>query len=341
MTIYKTEFQFPSSAWLINGWVMKSYYDVKGFRGKSASMEPYVVITAGKSAQDSVHLARIQCAIDTGGTFIFEKAFAVNDDSVGRQRISIDSIQRTSVDWSKPWYEAFDIVAVDTETTGLDPDKERIIEIGFSFYDKDSRSYKSAESIYVDPEGVEIGKEAMAVHGITPDKILNASTISEIFEEKLKANALNNKQMIFLAHNRGFDAGFIYKSLKRAFQHDDQLHQWPDALEEDKFCLFMPFVCSMELAIATDVGQGRTNKLGHLAKVMSVEGDNSHRAGDDCKLAGNVFLALARRNHEFRKLNAYQFMRFFDKSILDIHEEDFGKNDFVARPDYNAHRHAK
>lgn len=309
---------------------MKSYYDVKGFRGKKTPMEPYVVIIDGASAADAVHLARIQCSIDTGHTFIFEKAFGVPKPD--NSRLSVDALN-LSFDWAKPWYEAFEIVAVDTETTGLFPDKERIIEIGFSFYDKESRSYKKAESIYVDPEGVEIGKEAMAVHGITPDKIKGAKTISEVFKDKI--GALNNKRMIFLAHNRGFDAGFINKSLKRAFQDEGEIGQYADGIDEQSVELFIPFVCSMELALATEVGQGRTNKLGHLAKVMGVEGDNSHRAGDDCRLAGNVFLALARRNTEFRSLNAYQFMRFFDKSILDIHETDFGKYDFVERKNYH------
>lgn len=330
MTIYKLGSEYPSRSWLVNGWIMKSYYDVKGFRGKKTPMEPYIAIINAASEQDAVHLARIQCSIDTGYTFIFERAFNISSEE--NNHLSVDHLN-LSFDWTKPWYEAFEIVAVDTETTGLFPDKERIIEIGFSFYDKESKSYKEAESIYVDPEGVEIGKEAMAVHGITPDKIDGAQTISEVFSEKIKS--LNNRRMIFLAHNRGFDAGFINKSLKRAFQREDEIGQYADGIDEESVGLFIPFVCSMELALATDVGQGRTNKLGHLAKVMGVEGDNSHRAGDDCRLAGNVFLALARRNSEFRNLNAYQFMRFFDKSILDIHEPDFGKHDFVSRPNYH------
>ncbi|MET3589056.1 DNA polymerase-3 subunit epsilon [Bartonella silvatica] len=102
-------------------------------------------------------------------------------------------------------------IIFDTETTGLDKDKDRIIEIGcVEMVDR----YLTGRQfhVYLNPKGVIIPDEVVAIHGLTNERLKNEKSFSDIADEFLEF--INGAMMI--AHNASFDIGFINAELGRA-----------------------------------------------------------------------------------------------------------------------------
>lgn len=98
-----------------------------------------------------------------------------------------------------------DVVVFDTETTGLYPSRDRIVEIAaIRFTDgKPTEKFHS----FVNPERP-IPKEASKINGITDDQVAGAPTIAElipIFDDFVAGSTL-------VAHNLDFDLRFVYYS---------------------------------------------------------------------------------------------------------------------------------
>ncbi|WP_455474149.1 DNA polymerase III subunit epsilon [Bartonella sp. B30(2025)] len=101
-------------------------------------------------------------------------------------------------------------IIFDTETTGLDKDKDRIIEIGcVEMVDR----YLTGEKfhVYLNPQGVIIPDEVVAIHGLTNERLKNEKSFSDIADAFWEF--INGATMI--AHNASFDIGFINAELKR------------------------------------------------------------------------------------------------------------------------------
>ncbi|OLL52885.1 DNA polymerase III subunit epsilon [Bartonella henselae] len=102
-------------------------------------------------------------------------------------------------------------IIFDTETTGLDKEKDRIIEIGcVEMVDR----YLTGRRfhVYLNPQGVIIPDEVVAVHGLTNERLKNEKSFSDIADEFLEF--INGATMI--AHNASFDIGFLNAELARA-----------------------------------------------------------------------------------------------------------------------------
>lgn len=75
-----------------------------------------------------------------------------------------------------------DLVFFDIESTGLNVITDRIIQIALIKYKKDGGEPEEME-LLINPGSVMITKEAMNVHGITPDKIRNKPTFDQVAEK--------------------------------------------------------------------------------------------------------------------------------------------------------------
>lgn len=281
----------PKADWIVSGVTFTSYYDVKGIWGKRIEPLPFTVCVSADSEGDAVFLARSLMAGSRG--------FCARIDNV-EQRVSY-AINDTGIDWDAPWYKELDLVAFDTETGGLNPSTSPIIEMAFVPYEKDKKDFAEPLSYFVDPEGMPIDPKARALNGIDDAMLDGAKKFGDLMLEIQQKHFTN--RTVLVAHNRGFDAGFLYHSIKR-----HNMLGGPQIMTP-------PLVCSMEMALSVDIGQGMNNKLGNLAKALGVEGDNSHRAGDDALLCGRVFFALARLIPEFKSMSARQFMDYFDSRM--------------------------
>jgi DNA polymerase III subunit epsilon len=101
-------------------------------------------------------------------------------------------------------------IVLDTETTGLDPSKNRIVEIAcvelINHVPTGLHFHK-----YLNPE-MAIPDEASAIHGITDAKVADAPLFAEIAAEFLDFAGTAK----FVIHNAEFDMGFINAELGRA-----------------------------------------------------------------------------------------------------------------------------
>ncbi|ALE03269.1 DNA polymerase III subunit epsilon [Bartonella ancashensis] len=101
-------------------------------------------------------------------------------------------------------------IIFDTETTGLDKDKDRIIEIGcVEMIDR----YLTGKTfhVYLNPQGVIIPDEVVAIHGLTNERLKNEKKFDEIADEFLEFI----DDAVIVAHNANFDISFLNAELKR------------------------------------------------------------------------------------------------------------------------------
>lgn len=102
------------------------------------------------------------------------------------------------------------IVAFDLETTGLDPEKDRILEFCFMELDQELNE-KGRWTRLVNP-GIPIPQETIDIHGITDDMVEGEppfSTHAARIEKLIEGATL-------LGHNVRFDIGFLHAELVRA-----------------------------------------------------------------------------------------------------------------------------
>jgi DNA polymerase-3 subunit epsilon len=101
-------------------------------------------------------------------------------------------------------------IIFDTETTGLDAREDRVIEIGgVEMVNRfpTGRTYH----VYINPEGRSVHPDALAVHGISNERLAGEKPFSAIAEEFLAF--IDGANLI--AHNAGFDMGFINAEFAR------------------------------------------------------------------------------------------------------------------------------
>ena len=101
-------------------------------------------------------------------------------------------------------------IVLDTETTGLSPaDGHRIIEIGALEMVNHVPTGKTYH-VYINPER-DIEAEAMAVHGITNERVAQEPVFAQIVDEFLEFISASP----LVIHNAPFDMGFINAELTK------------------------------------------------------------------------------------------------------------------------------
>lgn len=107
--------------------------------------------------------------------------------------------------YSEKVYKSF--VALDLETTGLNPQNDKIIEIAAIKYD----NYNIIDSFHtlINPK-IEIPSYITSINGISNDMVKTKPTIEQVFPKFIKFI----EGLPIVAHNAGFDGKFIkYSSL--------------------------------------------------------------------------------------------------------------------------------
>ena len=172
-------------------------------------------------------------------------------------------------------------VVFDLETTGFNPQKEDILEIGAV---KLKRGEVCGEFKSLLRPKREISAEIQQLTGITPEMVADAPEPEGVLREFREFCG----QAVLVAHNARFDVGFIKVKYQQFLELDE------------------PIISLDTLGLARSVWSNfKSYRLNSVAKELGINLVNHHRAVDDACCAAEIFkkamTKLAARN--FMKLN--------------------------------------
>ena len=167
---------------------------------------------------------------------------------------------------------------IDFETTGLDAEKERVVEMGVVIFE--GGIVTSRRQWLINPE-MPIPAESQAVHGISDDDVKDAPKFRDLAAE---LSALLEGHLP-VAYNADFDRKFLHAEFTRTGRAPGFAQ--PPALRPDVVWID-PLVWVRELQ-----KYEKGKKLTDAAARLGIALDNAHRADADAEAAGRVLLALA------------------------------------------------
>lgn len=179
-------------------------------------------------------------------------------------------------------------ICLDLETTGLDPVKDKIIEVAVICFNSSS-ILASMESL-IQP-CISIPEETIAIHHITNDMVSGKPTIDQVLPALLQM--INDH--IIIGHGIGMDIAFLIQACKQ--------NNIPNTLSRNS---------SIDtLRLARLYGQSPTNSLEVLREHFNIKAEGAHRAMNDVIVNIEVFKQLAK---QFK--TTQQLFDRLDKPIL-------------------------
>jgi DNA polymerase-3 subunit epsilon len=169
-------------------------------------------------------------------------------------------------------------VAIDTETTGRDPEVDRAVEIACVFYR--AGEVVSRRSWLVNP-GRPIPKEASEVHGINDEAVKAAPPFATVAAELLEVLV----GAVPVAYNAEYDRKVLAAELSRAGIAPETM---PPALRRNVEWID-PLIWARELQRAE-----KSRALSEVAQRLGIPLENAHRATDDAEATLHVFTAFRR-----------------------------------------------
>lgn len=165
--------------------------------------------------------------------------------------------------------------AIDLETTGLAPQRDRIIEIGAVKYEDGCA--KEVFSTLVHPQITELPERIVALTGITEEMLTDAPE-----EEAAMRSLLTflEGEEVLLGHNVIFDYAFLKVAARRIGREFS--YQGLDTLTISR-------VCHPELPSKT---------LAAMCEAYKIENERAHRAFEDAEAAAKLYLCLKERFEE-------------------------------------------
>ncbi len=158
-----------------------------------------------------------------------------------------------------------EFVVFDLETTGLNPSKDKITEIG-AVKIKEGKVF-SKFSAFINP-GISIPSFIVKLTGITDEMVMDAPPIEQVLNDFMEFI----QGAVLVAHNANFDVGFIKYNAK---------------LMGDK--IRNPYIDTLELCRKMFPELGKY-KLNMVAKHLGIQFENHHRAVDDSMVTAKIFL---------------------------------------------------
>ena len=159
---------------------------------------------------------------------------------------------------------------LDLETTGFSAVTEKITEIGIMKV-KDGEVLDEF-SCFVNPEK-HIPQRVTEVTNITDEMVADAETIEEVFPKMLEFIG-NDKNAVLVAHNAGFDIGFLKQNAKVLGYDFDYTYLDTLSLAKDLFPEYKKY------------------KLGKIADNLGIKVEVAHRALDDVDTTVKVFKVM-------------------------------------------------
>jgi DNA polymerase-3 subunit epsilon len=158
---------------------------------------------------------------------------------------------------------------LDCETTGLDPENDRIIEVAVVIFN--SEEILDSYETLIDPQRL-ISAESMAIHHITDEMVQGKPKIEEVLPHVLKMIARHP----IVGHGITLDIAFLQNAAQRhQIQNNLATHPYFDTLR-----------------LARLYGESPTNSLEKLREHFNIEPEGAHRAMSDVMVNIEVFKFL-------------------------------------------------
>ncbi|MDR3636432.1 MAG: exonuclease domain-containing protein [Isosphaeraceae bacterium] len=178
-----------------------------------------------------------------------------------------------------------DYIAFDLETTGLVAETDRVVEIGAVRFDAAGRETGRFESL-VFPDR-RMAPAAQAIHGISDGMLADAPSARVVLPAFLAFLGPPDSTAL-IAHNAGFDAGFLGRELRRAGL------AIPDHAVIDTLAL-----------ARRKLPELRDHRLDTLARLYRLDPNGTHRALADCLRVKGLWLALEGPAEPVERLVSY------------------------------------
>ncbi|MBQ9430426.1 MAG: UvrD-helicase domain-containing protein [Kiritimatiellae bacterium] len=179
----------------------------------------------------------------------------------------------------RDWSRCGRVVVFDTETTGLDHQRDEIIQLSAVEYIRGRRGRSFNRFLLARQT---ISSAAEAVHHISAavltEKGEPPAVVLRDFAEFISGDTL------LVAHNLGFDYAMVNADFRR--------YNVDETLDACQFCDTLEFAHRLYPSLSS-------YRLGALISQFSLEGCNSHDALDDVGACGELFLYLAEHSEQF------------------------------------------
>jgi DNA polymerase-3 subunit epsilon len=178
---------------------------------------------------------------------------------------------------TKELWRRFDrIVIFDTETTGIDFDTDRIIELG-GVAIEERGEVDSLNCLIRLPEGKTLPPFIVDLTGITDEELAQNGVSEETAAEGFCRLLEGAERPLLVAYNAQFDLCFVYYFLAA--------HGLAAVLKKAKM---------LDALTVYKDRRPYPHKLFHAIEAYGVEAENTHRAIDDTKAAWEVLCAMER-----------------------------------------------
>ena len=175
-----------------------------------------------------------------------------------------------------------EFICFDLETTGLNANLDKIIEIG-AFRVK-NKEILDKFSIFVDPEII-ISEKTTELTSITPEMLSGAPKEKEAIKKFIE---FCGEKPVLVAHNANFDVSFIKAACERLNIKFD-----------------FTYVDSVPMSRAL-IMNAKNHKLDTIAKILKIPEFHHHRACDDAKALAYIFIKLLDMANTVRDVTSLQ-----------------------------------
>ena len=158
------------------------------------------------------------------------------------------------------------VVCFDLETTGLDSENDRIIEIGACLLE--DGQITDVFNTFVDPH-MDIPSKITEITGITNDMVMGAPSEADALKQFLNFC----KELPLVAHNAAFDMSFVKAACSRVQGYGNKEFTYIDTL-------------ALSQSLLTDIPKHRLDTLTKFFKLPSF---THHRASDDAVALARIY----------------------------------------------------
>ena len=162
---------------------------------------------------------------------------------------------------------------VDFETTGLNPETDRIVQLAAIIVNGEGHIVDSFDTIVKPESPAEYQHGAEHIHGISAEQVSSGMPLREALEQLWSISAGN----VFTAHNASFDLGFLHAESERVgIKGQVEIH-----------------IDTLELSRRTaGTDTARRHNLSALCEHYGIERDQVHDAKSDASATAKLLMHL-------------------------------------------------